>query len=204
MLEAYAARLRHLREQGTWQYGLVFKNQGRRAGASMAHVHSQLVALPFVPPTVEAEQQRAAEEFFRRDSCPYCRWIEQERLGGERIVLERDGFVAFCPFASWQPYEVWLMPVEHQPWVEATVADELDRLANVLHDLIGRIEQVVPGADYNFLIRTSPWVDGRERWSHWRIELLPRINSFAGFEVATGVHINHLAPERAALQLSRE
>lgn len=204
VLEAYAARLRHLREQGLWQYGLVFKNQGRRAGASMAHLHSQLVALPFVPPPIEAEHKRAAAEFSKLGSCPYCRLIERERLSGERIILERDGFVALCPFASWQPYEVWFLPVGHEPWFESALGDELDRLAGVVHDLIGQIEQAVPGAEYNLLLRTAPWVGGRERWSHWRIELLPRINSFAGFEVATGIHINHLAPERAALQLRPE
>ena len=54
-----------------FDYGLVFKNQGPRAGASLAHLHSQLIALPFVPPTVAAEL-RASRAAIRNDTalCP--------------------------------------------------------------------------------------------------------------------------------------
>ena len=38
-----------------FEYGLVFKNVGPRAGASLAHLHSQVIALPQLPPTVAAE-----------------------------------------------------------------------------------------------------------------------------------------------------
>ena len=78
----YAQRLRHWRNGGRFTYGLIFKNQGARAGASLAHVHSQLVALPSVPPTVAVEFDRAAHQFRQHRSCPYCRIIEQERAGG--------------------------------------------------------------------------------------------------------------------------
>ena len=79
VLETYAQRLRHWRDGGRFAYGLIFKNQGARAGASLAHVHSQLVALPSVPPTVAAEFDRATHQFRQHRSCPYCRIIEQER-----------------------------------------------------------------------------------------------------------------------------
>jgi UDPglucose--hexose-1-phosphate uridylyltransferase len=201
-LEVYAQRLRHWRDDGRLRYGLVFKNQGRRAGASLAHLHSQLVALPAVPSTVEAELHRAAQDFAHQRSCPYCRLICQERSVGERIVFERDGFVAFCPHASLQPFETWLLPVEHQPAFERpTDSGALGRLAGVLHGLIGRVEAIVPEASYNFILRTAPWLAGIDPWSHWRIELLPRVTTFAGLEFATGIHINLLTPEHAAQHL---
>jgi len=118
--------------------------------------------------------------------------------GAERIVAERDGFIAYCPYASWQPFEVWLTPTEHFPSFEQSEPEDLDRLAGVLRDVIGRFEPLVPGAAYNMLLRTAPWMKGNDAWSHWRIELLPRINSFAGLEIATGIHINPMPPERAA------
>jgi UDPglucose--hexose-1-phosphate uridylyltransferase len=179
----------------------VFKNQGQRAGASIAHLHSQLVALPFIPPVIADEERRAGEKFSETRLCPYCDFIERERAAGERIVLEQDGFIAFCPFASWQPYEVWLMPACHVPAFETSSADEFKRLAAVLCSLIGRLESIGGGADYNLLVRTAPWIDAGDNWSHWRIELMPRINAFAGLEVGTGIHINPLSPERAARQL---
>lgn len=201
ILKAYAARLAHWGGSGKFRYGLAFKNQGHPAGASMAHLHSQLVALPFVPPKVEAEQKRAAEAYALEAACPYCRLIDKEVAGADRVVFKRGGFIAFCPFASWQPCEVWLMPTLHQPSFEAASSNELQRLAGALHILIRQLESLIPGVAYNLVVNTAPWAGEGDAWNHWRIELLPRLNAFAGLELATGLHINPVAPERAAGQL---
>lgn len=201
VLEAYSERLRHWRQDGRFRYGLVFKNQGPRAGASMAHLHSQLIALPFIPSAVEAEGARASEVHSQQRLCPYCNLVRQERSLASRTVIDQAGFLAFCPFASWQPHEVWLMPIDHSPWFEMATPGELDRLTWVLHALIKRLESVIADAAYNMIFRTAAWGIGSDEWSHWRIELLPRTNAFAGLELATGIHINPLSPERAARQL---
>ena len=201
VLQAFAHRLRHWRGCGKYRYGLVFKNQGPRAGASIAHLHSQLVALPFVPAAVAAEQQRAAEFYAREQRCPYCDLVARERAAGDRIGCERDGFLVVCPFARLQPGETWLIPTEHARSFESVTADELGRLAGVLHSLVGRLESMIPSAAYNLIVRTAPWVGGLGESSHWRIELLPRVTSLAGLELATSVYINQLAPEHAAAKL---
>jgi UDPglucose--hexose-1-phosphate uridylyltransferase len=201
IIEAYALRLRYWRERGGLSYGLVFKNQGPRAGASLTHIHSQLIALPFVPVAVEAEVARAGELFQKSSKCAYCQLIEQERAVESRLVFDTDGFIAICPFASVQPSEVWLMPSEHAASFELATAEALDRLTLVLHRLLAKLEAIVPQAQYNLLLRTAPWNGDFVAAYHWRIELLPRVNSFAGLEMATGVNINPLRPERAAAQL---
>jgi UDPglucose--hexose-1-phosphate uridylyltransferase len=201
VLQAYAARLRHWRSDGRFSYALVFKNQGPRAGASLAHVHSQFIALPRVPSAVSAEVERAERQFAERRLCPYCRLIELERSAGERIVHESDTFVAFCPFAGVQPYEVWLLPVAHLPSFEDLTPAMFGRLAESLHHLIARVETVVPEAAYNLLVRTMPWQGCDPPWSHWRIELLPRTTALAGLELGAGVFINPVAPEHAAGKL---
>jgi UDPglucose--hexose-1-phosphate uridylyltransferase len=175
VLETYAARFRHWHDDGRCRYGLVFKNQGLRAGASLVHLHSQLMVLPAVPSNVGREMRRAENEFGKERSCPYCRRIQHERTAGVRIVLDRDGFVAFCPYASWQPWEVWLLPAQHQPAFERINAPAaMERLADVLHDLVVRVEATAPE---------------------------PRAATFAGLELAAGIHINPLSPEHAAEQL---
>jgi UDPglucose--hexose-1-phosphate uridylyltransferase len=202
VLEAYKDRLRYWRNDSRFDYGLVFKNQGPRAGASIAHLHSQFVALPRVPPAVAAELRRAEEDYRKHGSCAYCRLIERERACGERLVLDCDGYIAFCPFASLQPYEVWLMPEDHEPSFEhASSPGHSLRLANVLRTLIERLERIVLDGAYNMLLRTSPWRHHDGEGFHWRIELIPRINAVAGFEMATGIHINPIAPEKAARNL---
>jgi UDPglucose--hexose-1-phosphate uridylyltransferase len=201
VLDTYARRLRHWRDQGLFAYGLVFKNQGARAGASLAHLHSQLIALPSVPPTVAEERDRAASDYRRAQLCPYCQLIDQERRAATRMICDADGYLAFCPFASLQPYEAWLLPERHAPFFEDLEPDSLDQLASVLVDLVRRVEAVVPKAAYNMLLRTSPWHGEGRSWTHWRFEILPRSSDVAGFELASGVFINPLAPERAASKL---
>jgi UDPglucose--hexose-1-phosphate uridylyltransferase len=202
MLDAYRERLAHWRSVGRLEYGLVFKNLGAAAGASLAHVHSQLVALPEVPAPVAAELARARQSLAEHGDCAYCRLIDAERTNGDRVVLERDGFIAFCPYASLQPCEVWVMPTSHEPWFERRAAIKgSDMLAEILHRLLLRIEAVLPRPTYNILMRTSPWQDDAAAAGHWRIEILPRVNPLAGFELATQVFINPIAPDRAAQQL---
>ncbi len=202
VLTAYAERLRHWQADGRFRFGLVFKNQGAPAGASLVHLHSQLVALPSVPAMVQRELERAAREFVAGGHCPYCRLIREEMAQGSRIVCQSDGLVAFCPFASLQPLEVWLLPTTHQPWFEqAAEPAQLARLAPVLHSVVCKLESLLPTASYNMLLRTSPWSQANGAACHWRIEFLPRVTPLAGLELATGVHINPLPPEQAAVRL---
>ena len=201
VLECYAERLRHWRNDGHYRYGIVFKNQGPRAGASLAHLHSQLIALPFVPELVAAEGRRAAESYAKHKVCPYCQVVAKERSAGSRVVSDQDGFIAFCPNVSWQPFEIWIMPVDHQPSFEHVERARLARLGDFLHAIVSRLESVIPDAAYNMLLRTTPWTGESNDSSHWRLELLPRINSFAGLEIGTGIHINPVPPECAALRL---
>lgn len=202
VLAAYRHRLNAWQSMGRFQYGLIFKNLGAPAGASLAHVHSQLIALPAPPAPVAAELVRAREHFATHGRCAYCDLITTERQNADRIVLDRDGLVAFCPYASLQPGEVWIMPTTHEPWFERDApAPKHDALASILHALLVRIEAVLPRVAYNLLVRTSPWQDDAAACGHWRIEILPRVNALAGFELATHIHINPIAPHRAAQQL---
>lgn len=202
VLAAYRTRLTHWRSDGRFEYGLVFKNLGASAGASLAHVHSQLIALPEVPAPVAAEFGRARQSLAEKGECAYCELIGRERAAKERVVLDRDGFIAFCPYASVQPCELWILPTGHEAWFEARRLESGgDPLAKILHTLVARIEAVLPRVAYNVLVRTSPWQDDAEAACHWRIEILPRVNSLAGFELATQVFINPIAPSRAAYQL---
>ena len=202
VLLAYAARLQHWRDVHHFHYGLIFKNQGARAGASMAHLHSQLIALPEVPPAVRDELHRAEQQYLQQQLCAYCQLIAAERTAGERMVLDRDGYVAFCPFASSQPVEIWLLPSDHQPsFEELSEPANFQSLAGVLHTLIARLEAILPEPSYNMVLRTAPWHTENGTYFHWRIELLPRVAEWAGLELATGVRINPVSPERAAEKL---
>lgn len=68
---AYRDRLRDLKKDRRLAYALVFKNVGARAGASLAHNHSQLIATPVVPIRVKQEIDGAHRFFEYRGRCIY-------------------------------------------------------------------------------------------------------------------------------------
>jgi UDPglucose--hexose-1-phosphate uridylyltransferase len=176
----------------------VFKNSGYDAGASLEHMHSQLVALPYVPAAVQAELDGAARYRDAHGRCVFCDLITREIAAGERVVLRRGGYVAICAYAPRQPLETWILPERHAPRCEAEGGNAAKE-AEVLHELLRRLDVVSPGAPYNLLLHTGPF--GGDECFHWHWELVPRLTHEAGLEWGGGVYITPLSPERAAAQL---
>jgi UDPglucose--hexose-1-phosphate uridylyltransferase len=99
-------------------YVFALLNEGREAGASRPHSHSQLVWL---------DEQPAA----------------RARPRGESF-LERDGIAATCPWASRLPYETVIAPAERDPrrLESPLLAPTLKLLAAIvrrLHELEGPV-----------------------------------------------------------------
>jgi UDPglucose--hexose-1-phosphate uridylyltransferase len=190
-------RLSLIAARGDLAWGTVFKNSGPRAGASLEHVHSQLVALDFVPPLIEAELAAAAA-----DTAAFTRLVDDAARTG-RIVAATGGLVALSPPAPRQPFETWILPTRPAPFFHAAAHADVAALAALTRLVVGRLARVVPGADYNWWLHQAPFVGrGRpvESW-HWHLEILPRLAAFAGFELGTGCHISTLPPEDAAALL---
>ena len=95
----YRDRLVDLKKDPRLVYGMLFKNVGSAAGATLEHTHSQLIVTPIVPNNVWEEMTGSLEFYNYRGRCVYCDMIQQELAFENRIVVEEPGFVAFCPFA---------------------------------------------------------------------------------------------------------
>lgn len=203
VLWLYKQRLIDLRKDFRLVYGLVFKNVGEKAGASLEHTHSQLIVTPIVPLRVQTEIARCLEYFDYRGRCLLCDMIVQELSSGVRVVLETQNFVAFEPFAARFPFETHLMPKRHISHFEMTDDGLLPELARALRGTLARIESAVDRPPYNYLIHTSPLNAGPLEHYHWHFEIIPRITRVAGFEWGTGFYINPVPPEHAA-QFLRE
>jgi UDPglucose--hexose-1-phosphate uridylyltransferase len=203
VLWLYKQRLLDLKKDFRLVYGLVFKNVGDRAGASLEHTHSQLIATPIVPLRVQTEIDRCREYYEYRDRCLLCDMIVQELSSGVRIVLDTPNFVAFEPFAARFPFETHVMPRRHISHFEATEDALLGELARCLRSTLARIEKAVDRPAWNYLIHTSPLNISPLDHYHWHFEIFPRITRVAGFEWGTGFYINPVPPEDAA-QFLRE
>jgi UDPglucose--hexose-1-phosphate uridylyltransferase len=194
-------RLLDLRNDARLVYGLIFKNVGESAGASLEHTHSQLIVTPIVPLRVQAEIDRCAEYMDYRGRCMLCDMGVQELSSGVRMVMETPHFIAFEPFAARFPFETHLMPKQHLSHYEMTPDALMPELARILRTTLAKIERAVNRPAYNYLIHTSPLNSRPLEHYHWHFEIIPRITRVAGFEWGTGFYINPVPPEHAAQYL---
>jgi len=208
VLQAYRARLLDLRQDFRFRYMVLFKNHGTRAGATLHHSHSQLIAVPLVPPVAATELKVCRDYFSSKERCIYCDLIRFELESGERIVKEFANFVSVTPYASSSPFELRLYPKHHAHDFALSSDTDLAELAVALKDMLVRLKLVLKDPPFNFILHTAPPMHQRlgkpDYWSslaydyHWHIELVPRLTQVAGFEWGTGFYINPTAPEDAA------
>lgn len=208
---SYRERMIDLDKDQRFQHIYVFKNVGPSAGASLAHAHSQLVALPIIPPFVEGKLVRAREHFQAKQRSLFSDILHTERADGSRLVAENDGFVLFCPFASRFPFELAIFPKRHHPDYTSCTTNDLEDLAEVFRFAIQRLNVVLEKPGYNFLLHAAPLKRPiTERFASarfdycWHLEIVPRFNSLAGFEIGLGSYINTVYPEEAARFLRGE
>jgi UDPglucose--hexose-1-phosphate uridylyltransferase len=198
VLQAWQSRLRSIRDEGRFDYVLIFKNSGRAAGTSLPHSHSQLIATENHFPNIKGEHDRA-RRFYLEQKTSLLEHTVLAARGAGLVVCEEQGFVAFCPFASRFSNEVWVAGGDEPFHVLNT--DALGSVAKLLHSLLNAIQTLHPGAAYNVLLHASPFSVCDEPWFRWRMEICPRIAGLAGFELATGCYINSVPPEVAAANL---
>jgi len=181
--EAWSARAGAARKQG-FPYVHAIVNEGREAGASLAHTHSQLLWLPDEPPAIREERAAGA------GACALCTLVAAERAGGGRLIAAADGLVALAAFAPRQPYELLVVPevCEQDPFESVLLAPAL-RLAATILGQVHELEGPVPA---------NLWL---HHGVHWHLELLPRTTVQAGIELGAGIYVTTLAPEEAARRL---
>ncbi len=176
----------------------IFRNHGVRAGTSLEHPHSQLIAMPVIPPHVRNPIEQAVRYYDTHGQCIYCDMLAEEIRRQERVIAETDYFIAYAPYASRTPFEVRIMPKKHQASFADIGSREVSDLAGFLKNILGRIHKGLNDPDYNFIIRSAPVGDENARYFHWYMLIIPRLTTQAGFEIGTGIYINITYPEHCA------
>ena len=208
----YARRIADLKNDSRFRQILAIKNQGEYAGVPFQHPYSHIFAFPMVPERIGNELVESRKHYERKDRCLFCDIITEELRAGVRIIEENDYFVAFCPFASRFPYEVWLSPKNHSYTFEADAQnDKLTKLVSITKKIMPKIEKLAPA--YFFLLHTGPneksATTKNNQWQtlaidyHWHIEITPKFSFAMYFERSSGFWANPIPPERAAEQIRR-
>ena len=133
--------------------------------------------------------------------CLYCDVAEEERRAKSRVVLETDRFLVFHPFASRVPFETWITPKRHQASFGQVSAEDLAALAPVLRTTLRALHDLLGDPDFNYIIHSAPVEDESKDYYLWHIQILPRLNTIAGFELGSGIYITTMLPEESAASI---
>ena len=203
----------------------IFSNHGQDAGARIAHPTWQIMGTPIIPTEIQRELVHA-KAYFDENSCRccFCDMIGAElnlvrkksKKNGpadeelyNRIIYpypnneEKDGFIVLAPFAARVPFELVILPLNHQSTMYEMSITELENLAEVLHKTLKALSETLKDPPYSLVIKNAPIPpQGQEHMYahyHWRIVIEPqRLAIPAGYEHLTGIWSNPTPPEEYA------
>lgn len=198
VLEAYRRRKNSVARMRDVNFITLFRNHGERAGTSLEHPHSQLIATPIIPPHVRDQIHQAMSSYDSFGTCVYCEMLKEELKQEARLIVDSDNFIAFCPFASRSPFETRIYPKLHRSFFGNATDAELDDLAHVLKTVLLKMHKGLDDPDYNYIIRSAPVGDHEAKYYHWYMVIVPRLTTPAGFEMGSGIYINAMSPEECA------
>ncbi|MBI5654892.1 DUF4931 domain-containing protein [Candidatus Uhrbacteria bacterium] len=187
VLDAMADRAKVLRSDPGLKYLVMFKNEGREAGASLVHAHSQVFGLSFVPDRLK--QMRTNR---RKITDLHSAMLGEATK--ERAVFKDKNIVAFADPYSRFAYGVRLVTRRRHDNITQTSPAERRSLAKALAMLMPLIKK--RGFAYNFYFH-DVFSDKNE---FFEIRFAPRANTWAGFELDAGIVVNPVTAEDAAAE----
>lgn len=171
------------RGQPAARYVAVFQNWLRAAGASIAHLHKQLVAIDSYGPQVQREAI-----MLREDPWLFQHAVVDLAVRERLLVAANDHAVAIAGVGHRYPsLEIYSTAPQQLPWEHSAQAQR--GVSDLLHALHAA---------------TGPTVATNEEWHHrppelsapmpWRIVLKWRVHVPAGFEGGTKIYVNTIDP----------
>ena len=165
------------------RYVAVFQNWLKPAGASFDHLHKQLVSIDERGTQHEAALVRLRENpnIFNDAAANYA---TQRNL----IIAVNDHAIAFAGFGHRYPtIEIYSRSEHSDPWEQSP--EEIRGMSDMIHAMHAA---------------TGPDVPCNEEWHYrpidvnlampWRVMLKWRVSTLAGFEGATTIYLNTIAP----------
>ncbi|MEM4554506.1 MAG: DUF4931 domain-containing protein [Candidatus Anstonellaceae archaeon] len=184
-LWALSVRLADAKKDSRLKYTAIFKNEGKEAGCSLEHTHSQLVSMGFVPPFIKkmAKKGKAFEKLAsNRKLC----WAENQH------------FVAVCPKAPRFHLETLILPRMRASSLDCLKQEQLESLAELLKLVLEAIDKAASFPPYNIIFHNAPH---NVSDFPFHLQITPRISTWAGFELGTEIVMLSEFPEDSAKKL---
>ena len=204
ILMAYRERYLSLAKDKCVKYISIFHNHGKEAGSTVPHLHSQILALPIVPPDVSHSINGSRRYFHEYKKCIHCEMLRQEAKEKKRIIYENKDAIVIIPFASKVNFEMRIFPKKHSAYFEEMSDSELLSFADAMRFVFSGIYKKLKDPAFNFFIHTAPSGKNHDyNHYHWHMEILPKFETTGSVELGTGLSIISVAPEEAALILHK-
>ncbi|MDP2685192.1 MAG: DUF4931 domain-containing protein [bacterium] len=191
LLQTYQARTKALSKDPKIKYIIIFKNHGGKAGASLVHAHSQIMAAGFVPSHIVNKLGRAKKYLIEKGVSYYQKLADHEGDGPRKILSDKY-VTAFCPYASSYNYEAWIVPKRRVDNITLLEEDELKSIAKALKMILKKVNQLQ--LPYNFYMHQTITDDNE----YFYLRVCPRRDAWAGVELGSRVIVNTVSPEDAA------
>ncbi len=182
-------------------YLQVVQNWGAQAGARTNHLCFEFYDLPQIPHRIAEELGGAARFVIREGECPYCRLVRETTRTKSRLVWEDTDSVAFAPWASRSPFEIWIVPRRHDADFGRATEPDIKATASALRHVLTTLARTLDGPPYNLILHTAPLRERVDATYHWHWEIHPRLRDIAGLELGTGLPVNPVSPEDAVEEL---
>ncbi len=185
VFDTYVNRFKHMSALLKVEYVFLGKNHGKEAGASIAHEHSQIFALPFVPDVVKSE--------FAPKQCAFCKLLKKNTK--KSIVFQNAKFAVVRPDVARFQLECWIIPKKHVAgFTDFSSATGLTFM-KTLRETIRRVKKHTE--NYNVAFHPSAKnVDG-----HFHVEVYPLTEHLAMLELGANVFINSMDAKTALKKL---
>ncbi|MFA5216798.1 UTP--glucose-1-phosphate uridylyltransferase [Sulfuricurvum sp.] len=204
-LKTLSQRVSDLRHDHRIVYISLFKNEGKNAGATMSHCHTQLIGLPIIPKSIHELFRRSWEYYHTTSQALMESILSHEEETQSRIIEKVGNFTSFCPYASGYPFEVMISSITKTGQIDTLSSEEVESIASLLVSTFKRLKRQLGIFHFNLWISTPSLNDDIDSSEICRftIRIMPRLYRHGGFENTTDILINPVSPELAA-KLLRE
>jgi len=189
---------------------------GQNTGGLWGHSVLNLTASPFVPLKIRQELDGAFQWFKRKERCIFSDIYEEEIYKRDKgqpngVIFESKNYIAIIPFFSSNPFEIWIMPLDHYGSFSETPVRDFPELARVTLRIMTALRSKLGSFPFVLSVMNQPneeWGAMRGYWKTlardwlWRIRIEPLLpvtsSQFTEFNIGTGAHLNPIYPEDAA------
>jgi len=197
---AYRDRIESAAHQSL-AHAMLFTNCRSSAGASLEHIHSQLIVSPIQSDAVN--QRVARNNAYRQSNDQHLVHAlnDWELSQSDRVVEQSENFSVVCPYASRFAFQTWIVPNSELPVFHKCPSDIIEELALLVRQQVMRLESILDEPAYNVLYHLPPFSEVKTQ--PWFVEIFPRITTPAGLELGTDIWVNPVSPEIATRRLKQ-